>query len=252
MPLISLSDYLKKYGVEGKGIAPKPAAYKCVYCRDAGFVSGDYPLDHPLYGKLMPCPKCATRNGGFVDEYGLLPADRGLTWDDTIDLNQAVTSAKSAVVKMLERGWGWVYLYGGYGTAKTQILKTAIAEANRAGTHAVYSRMADLFDEIRLAYDAKDPQGALVKRLNWYGSVGVLALDEIEKVAETPFVTERRFQILDRRYEAAVSQKYGVTIIAGNVPPSELDGALASRVNDARFSVVNVDTVDFRRLADKF
>jgi len=74
---------------------------------------------------------------------------------------------------------------GGYGTAKTLILKTAVAEAPRADKEAVYTSMVDLLDELRAAYDENKASRALVERIHYYTALPLLALDEIDRVKET-------------------------------------------------------------------
>jgi hypothetical protein len=55
--------------------------------------------------------------------------------------------------------------------------------------------------------------------------------------------------LLDRRYESAVRQRSGVTLIAGNVPPDQLDGAIASRIRDERFTVIEIADEDIRLMS---
>lgn len=243
--MITLAEYLAKYPRKEGGYQPKPT---CQTCDGTGFIRGDYDLSHPMFGKIFPCPAC---NAAFVeqqDEYGLYPSERRLTWEDVIDLSDSISDAKRAVAATLDCGWGWVYLYGGYGTSKTQLLKTAVAEFLKT-KQAVYINALDMFDTIRAAYDKANPAAELKKKLEWYSAIPLLALDEFDKAGESPFVVERRFQILDRRYELATRQNYGITLIAGNNPPDSLPGAIRSRVLDARFAVVNAGTFDLRAIA---
>jgi DNA replication protein DnaC len=163
-----------------------------------------------------------------------------------MDREPSIANAKKTIQAALERGYGWVYLYGGYGTAKTTMLRVAVAESLRAGLDATYTRMVDMLDEIRAAYDHNKPQEEATRRIRRWMELPVLALDEIEKTQETGFIVERRFQILDHRYEAATRQRAGVTLIAGNVAPEKLGGALGSRIADGRFTVVHITAVDGR------
>jgi hypothetical protein len=32
--------------------------YLCQACKDMRFVTRDLPVDHPQFGKAIPCPKC--------------------------------------------------------------------------------------------------------------------------------------------------------------------------------------------------
>lgn len=240
----------KPPGVVGKPPAP---IYTCKTCNDLGFVRENFPLDHPLFGRLIPCPDCSQRAGSVADEYGLLPADRSLSWEEILPLDSSIDAAKVAIQQALAQGHGWVYLWGGYGVAKTAILKVAVAVSLRnQAAQAVYLRMSDLMDDIRSAYDAQKPQVEIQNKLRWFTGLPLLAIDEFEKVSETGFVEERRFQVLDARYEAATRQHYGITLIGANVPPEKLPGALASRINDERFTVVHITASDMRLTAKGF
>lgn len=252
----TISDALSQYA-QGK---PGAAEYKqkgpaCITCFDVGFIRGNFEPGHPMFGKVLPCPDCSMAAPVLSepDEYGLLPADRALVWQSVVSgLDSSIDRAVAAVKTMLARGYGWVYLWGGYGTAKTTILKIAVAEALRSGEFAVYLSMADMMDSIREAYDLKSPQAEAARKIRWFSTLPVLAIDELEKTKSTEFVDERRFQILNARYEAATRQAYGVTLLAANVPPGDLPGALASRVGDGRFAVVHITAKDMRPLGGEF
>ena len=230
---------------------PVEPVYDCAICHDTGFVrAGDYETHEPLFGKLVPC-SCKTGEKGpkqAADEYtNLFPRDLNLTWNEVKELNPLNTNisvAKGAVDQVLRRGYGWVYLYGGYGTAKTLILKTACAYAMRAGMFAAYARLQDIIDTVLAAYD--QGQAAAVSQVNRWSMVDFLAVDELEKVSESGETIKRRFQIFDRRYAASCDGRYGISIMAGNVSPDELEPALASRIMDGRNFVVELTGEDAR------
>lgn len=237
------------------GATPKPKVFTCETCKDSGYVqSGITDINHPLFGRLIPCPDCLQSKNGIMipDDYGLLPAERSLSFDNILDGDDEITEIKAAIRAVIYRGYGLIYLFGGYGTAKTLCLKVAVAEAIRAGRHAVYSPMSDIFDTIRAAYDSAKPQEEAIKRLRWYSTVDILAIDEIEKVSDSDFVRERRFQLIDRRYTMHTGQRYGITLVAGNVAPGKLEPAIASRLTDERFTVYEMRTPDARAISKSF
>lgn len=246
----TVKDYLKS--IEAPAGEYRPPVNNCQTCDDVGFVRYPYPKDHPMFGQIFPCPDCSQKIVTSPDKYGLLPADRVLTWDDVYSLHPSIDQAKEVVKAAIGQGYGWVYLWGGYGTAKTTILKAAVAEYLREGAQASYLRMADLMDEIRLAYDAGNPQVELQAKLKWFVGLPLLAVDEAEKIHETGFVEERRFQILDARYEAATRSQVGVTLLSANVAPDKLPPAIKSRVMDTRFAVVHISAKDMRQSGDLF
>ena len=71
----------------------------------------------------------------------------------------------------------------------------------------------------------------LVRRMEWWTSLDVLAIDELVKVGQTDWARERIFQLLDARYQRAVRQE-ALTIIAANHQNlDELSGYLRSRMH---------------------
>ena len=244
---------LARRGVDISSLPTTPPAtrYECNICNDIGMVrAGDFEVNHPMFGKMVPCAcRQAEGNPEVADAYtGLFPRDLTRTWDSLVEIDALDTNldeAKQAVQKVLSNGYGWVYLWGGYGTAKSAILKTACAYATRdAALYSGYARMQDIIDEILAAYDKG--QKAAVAQVGRWSHIHVLAVDELEKVSESRETVKRRFQIFDHRYSASLDGRYGITIMAGNVPPMDLDPALASRILDGRNHVVELKGKDVR------
>lgn len=215
----------------------------CEICGGSGLVRYDVPTDDYRFGKLDACPNLPTK--AIEGRYGLSIEEQDLLWSAIAHTDRSVTQAVNIVGQVLDRGYGWVYLWGGYGTAKTMILKTAIAEVLRHERHGVYVRMVDLLDDLRKAYDAEDSMTELVARVNYWTGIPYLAIDEIDRIKQTDWARERVFQIMDRRYSwAEVSRS--ATLIASNASPNELDPYLESRVRDGRFAVVQMTGPDYR------
>jgi DNA replication protein DnaC len=217
----------------------------CPLCGGLGYLRESRAIGDPQYGKLELCPN--------VDRLGLPGAARygvthdelaSLSWDSVTDQGQALAAAE-VVRATLERGYGWVFLWGGYGLAKTLILKVAVTQWLKAGGEAAYTRMASVIDNLRAAFDADDPSEESERRLAWWTSVPVLAVDEFDRVRSTEYADERRFLLMDRRYEAAGREKT-VTLMASNTDPRQLPGYLADRVLDGRFKVVQLTGQSFR------
>lgn len=229
---------------------PSPA---CDYCGDAKFVRmGDYDFGDPRFGKMQPCPKCNARKQAHPDRLGMLPRDYDLTWGDLVNLpGSNAAAALLQVRKVVERGYGGVYLWGGYGMAKTAILKIATAEWIRKGLYGTYLLFSDLIDEIRAGFDKETSQSAY-ERLQSWGGMPFLALDELDKARATEFVQETQFRLLDKRYERVTRAEETVTLIASNEAPDTLPPALRSRLSDPRFAVVvELKGRDVRPIADK-
>jgi DNA replication protein DnaC len=216
----------------------------CPTCNGLGYVRSDAPVGHPNFGKIGPCPESNPfqRYKGLL---GLDQADMTLTWANVIE-RENVRIAVAAVKQVIDRGYGWVYLHGDYGLAKTLILKIAVAEFCRATRQpASYTRMAEIIDHLRGAFDAKSPSEESAARLDMWSELPFLAIDEFDRVRSTEYATERRFVLMDRRYEQAARQK-SITLMASNCTPDDLEGYLADRIYDGRFAVIHLKGVSAR------
>ena len=79
----------------------------------------------PLW-KAVPLPNILLERLHHEGYYGLSwDEQRRLDWAGVIAIDRA-GEALEAVRETMVRGWGWVYLWGQYGTAKSGLLKTAI------------------------------------------------------------------------------------------------------------------------------
>lgn len=213
-------------------------------------------------GKTIRCPNISGWTLFSGDRYGLTDAERGLSWDKVYRMKE-VETALAAVRQVMERGAGWVYLWGPPGLAKTLILKIAVARSLEACQEAAYTRMAQILDDMRMAYDASSPSSESKGRLDWWAGLPLLAIDEFDRLRATEFAAERRFLLMDRRYESALrcgaeksqlSTRYlqsyqaamsfgrrgAITLMAGNEDPALLDSYLYDRISDGRFHVVHL------------
>lgn len=219
---------------------------ECEICHGSGYVRNDLPVDHPLFGQIELCPNVDRWNLPYSKRYGVLrsEADR-LRWSILLP-DESVANAAKAIQKVTKRGYGWVYVYGGPGLAKTLLLKIAVSEWLRSGKEACYTRVADIMDHLRAAYDQESASIIMEERLNWWAEVPLLAIDEFHRMRSTEFAEERRFMLLDRRYEDASWKKKGITIMASIGAPSELPADLADRVYDGRFEIVRIEGESLR------
>ncbi len=216
----------------------------CPECGGVGYIRYDVPVGHPKFGKLERCPKARmliTKQSLQADEIdsrvGLTPDElRNLSWDLVKrGVNQA-DQACEVTSRAHMSGHGMVFLYGGYGQGKSLVLKIAVATALNEGKRAAYANLAGVLDDIRTAYDERENKMTeLVRRMEWWASLDVLAIDELDKVGQTEWARERIFQLLDARYQRAVRQE-ALTVIAANYQSTdELSGYLKSRIEDNRF-----------------
>lgn len=208
----------------------------CPLCNGTGYIRLDVPLFDPKFGKLEPCPNISVwALVGSVS--GLTAGEIGLTWDNLLITGAAIKQAKDTANQIIDRGYGWLTLWGEYGSAKTHILKTITALVLQSRKQAIYVRMSDLLDDLRAAFDTDSPSQEAIRRLDFYSEVYCLAIDEFDRINKTPWAGERTFSLSDKRYELGIRRK-GITILAMNPDPAQLDGYLADRIFDGRFSVI--------------
>ncbi|MEW6287772.1 MAG: hypothetical protein AB1509_16265 [Chloroflexota bacterium] len=219
----------------------------CSVCGGVGYVRYDVPVGHPKFGKVEMCPHArrlaferSLDDGSLDPRIGLRPDEvQSLHWGLIQDGISDGQKARSAAQSAHQTGHGVCFLYGKSGQAKTLALKIAVATALRDGKTAAYANMLSVLDDIRLAFDAREnKQTELVRRMEWWQSLDVLAIDELDKVNSTDWALERMFQLIDARYQRAVRQE-ALTFIAANYGSSlnELSDYLRSRIEDNRFAV---------------
>jgi DNA replication protein DnaC len=216
----------------------------CPVCAGSGYYRTDLPIGHPEFGRLKFCPRLDLWSLPGAARFGISPQEaQQLTWDRVL-ATANITSTVEVIRQTLQRGYGWVYLYGGFGVGKSLLLKIAIAQSINAGVEAAYVRMAEILDHLRESYN--DQTGlSESSRLDWWASLPVLSIDEFDRLRETTYGEERRFVLMDRRYEAAVNRQ-SVTLIASNNDPVHLPAYLCDRVSDGRFSVVHLQGSSLR------
>ncbi|MFC1879381.1 ATP-binding protein [Chloroflexota bacterium] len=244
-----MADAMRRRGHQHPPLGPaaKPGGDEpvCPKCLGHGVLRRDLPVGDPEFGILVDCSCQLHKHSKKIGKSGLYGREENtLRWEDLLHVN-CVDKALPQIQAAIRRGHGWIYLWGTYGTAKTLLLKTAVAEWSRDKRPGRYCRMVDLLDDLRRAYDQDNSNQALVERVAAYTNLPLLALDEIDRHKATDWAQERVFQLLDRRY-ASAELDFNLTLIASNKPPEELDGYLASRVNDGRFIVIHLDGVDIR------
>jgi DNA replication protein DnaC len=219
-------------------------AQDCPECGGVGYIRYDVPVGHPKFGKVERCPNAWARTSKKSLQVGEIDPRIGLTSDEVRDLTwglvkKGVNQADQAceiTKRAYTSGHGMVFMYGGYGQGKSLVLKIAVAAALNEGKRAAYANLAGVLDDIRIAYDERENKMTeLVRRMEWWASLDVLAIDELDKVGQTEWARERIFQLLDARYQRAVRQE-ALTVIAANYQSTdELSGYLKSRIEDNRF-----------------
>jgi len=227
----------------------------CPHCGGTGFVRWDVPVGHEKFGKVEPCERYRASRVRDIDplEFGLERDELDLDWSDVKkrigNVQLEGIKAVEAVKPAFERGHGMIALLGKVGNAKTLTGKILIAKSILAGKRAAYANLNRILNTIRLAFDEKENMTReLLRRLDYWMSLDVIFIDELDKVNETEWARSVMFELLDRRYVRAVREE-ALTVIASNKKDDELDAYLVSRLKDHRLGpVLILDGEDARAL----
>jgi len=139
--------------------------------------------------------------------------------------------------EMIDKHAGWLYIWGGPGNAKSEVLIAIVNEVNEAGRGpAMYVTYSHLVNWVREA-NKPDAVESYIQRFDRLKALRLLAVDEMDKARDTEFSQEFRFEFLDERYRQAILGTSAM-VFAGNTNPALLPSPLYDRVSDGRFTIV--------------
>lgn len=225
----------------------------CPRCGGTGFVVLDVPMNHPDFGKAVPCTcrqqERMERRVRALQERSSLAALQRLTFETFIPepshlapaIAYNVHRAYDTCVYYAQEPEGWLVITGTYGCGKTH-LAAAIANARVAmGEPAIFMVIPDLLDHLRSAYNPQSEMryDDLFEQLR---NTPLLILDDLGTQSSTPWAQEKLFQLLNHRYSARLP-----TVITTNQRIDELEPRLRSRLHDPNLvSVFAILAPDFR------
>ena len=170
----------------------------------------------------------------------LSPREQGFTLDNWLGNDKR---ALAIAQRALAQRWGMFTFWGSYGVGKTGLLAGVVNEARNKGLAALYKVTPVMLDELRAAYESK----TFDRVFDELCSIGILALDEIDKYKATEWAREKMFLLIDRRYSFADQL---LTLFATNARPNPAEDAIWSRLTDAaRGEVVEIKGRDLRPYA---
>lgn len=189
------------------------------------------------------CPVCdpemeSDRVNHLLSLSGLQPEEYGWTLEylaDAAGKARAVATARQLIVAA-PQPQGWVSLYGPYGVGKSGLMKATVAAFCRSGVPALYRRADDILSEAKAIFSedqaAQDASERAIKAR--YGRYPFLAIDEVDRIADTAWSRAFIFAILDERYNVRKKQ---ATMIATNMLLGQLAlhfGYLEDRMKDGQ------------------
>jgi len=223
----------------------------CKLCGGLGYIRyGGMDVGSENFGKMRECPNRRLR---FWDmNLGISKAEaRKLDWN-IYKQTPAIGLMREAYDFVLERGHGWLYIHGKPGNGKTIMAKSAAIYSRQVlGYQTKYSKISDTVNWLRSSYDEDGGQRLYVDRLKKLRKVKALFLDEVGRDRQTDFSIQSISDIMDSRYEDAISEKT-ITVWVSNYKPSEIFEAYqVDRITDKRFEVIHIKDASYRLVANE-
>jgi DNA replication protein DnaC len=218
----------------GDGPAEPEPEPGCPICKDHGFVRRDVALDHPDFGRAIPC---SCRAGEMRDRLRrrsnlghltgkVFESFRPHGRDERVaGLSDAFQICRTWAEAPNE-DWSWLVLTGPSGCGKTHL---AAAIANRQielGNEVFFTVVPDLLDHLRATF-GPGSDVTYDELFEAVRNVPLLVLDDLGTQSETSWAREKMFQVLNHRFNAELP-----TVITTNHTLAELDERLRTRLND--------------------
>lgn len=214
----------------------------CPTCRtpiDAGWLRRELSVSHSDFGKLEKCldsfhSEAIQKRLQKVSQMGEQDIKRKLSDIIINDKNrEMILEAKRIIVQE----YGWLFIYGGPGNAKSEVLKAIVNAFNQDSKGpAMYTCLGSILDYMRLSMSNANNL-KYFEEFERLKSIRVLAIDEMDKPNQSNWMQDFRFHFLDARYISATNRET-VTIFAGQANPESYGDVLFDRFGDGRFKVV--------------
>ncbi len=214
------------------------ASAACPICQGGSFVRRDLPLEHPDFGRAMPC-RCVELESreartSRLQRYSNLGPLTRLTFDNLNRMGlttspkyrtafqQCVTDAEEFV----RDPEGWLLMVGLSGCGKTHIAAAIGNGCLQRGIPALFVIVPDLLDHLRATYQP-DTDITYDQLFEQVRNAPVLILDDLGTESGTAWAQEKLFQIINYRYNSRLP-----TVITTNVPLRRMDDRLRARLTD--------------------
>ena len=217
----------------------------CPKCGGIGYIGYDVPVHDENIGKIRECPNRRLKHWDTSLGIGLDEAQL-LDWRQFMQ-TPAVSLMREAFDYVLERGFGWVYVYGNPGNGKTITAKAcAIFSRQVKGYHTRYSKVSEMVNWLRESYDYDNGQLVYRTRLKERRKIKCLVMDEVGRDRQTDFSKTSLSDIMDSRYEDAISEKT-ITVWVSNFKPEDIfEPYQFDRRRDSRFRVLEIKDTSMR------
>lgn len=221
---------------------------KCPICKDAGYLRGDFPVGHPMFGDITQCTCRQTEIEQRTAERLLrlsnldkFASHRFEDFDPSIDGLHGAYDAALEFASM--PGQRWLLLTGPCGVGKTHLaVAVAIDYLERHNLSVYFAAVPDLLDDLRETFDPSSG-AAYDERFEEIRNAQLLVLDDLGTENATPWAREKLYQLINHRYVEQLP-----TIVTSNIDLRKVDDRIMSRVMDHRLTLhIEIDADDYRR-----
>lgn len=234
-----------------------PGDPNCPICGGIGWLRQDLPIDHPDFGKIVPCSCRAeevTQSArSKLYRMSSLDALKDLRFDNfekrgRLGLGQlqadSLENAYNQAKTFAENREGWLLMMGRYGCGKTHLAAAIANAAIESNVATLFLTVPDLLDWLRFAYAGSEL--SFEDRFEEIREIPLLILDDFGTQNATPWAQEKIFQIINHRYVNQLA-----TVVTSNMLIDDFDGRIRSRIQDPNLvTVVKILAPDFRNPTD--
>lgn len=224
----------------------KPPVYKCVHCKDTGYVDL-YPqnLRKPAEGKIstvMCCPYCRADMlrdiSGIIAEYRELDI-AGFPWGtykkDISKLKLTVESFVYNFRQWQDAGVG-LYIYSGEkGSGKTMAANAICGSiCTKYNMAARFIKFEDFFEDVKKSWNEKNSDRVLRADVRKYYDTDLLVIDDLGVTKITDKGKDVLHDLVNERYKAGKLCIITSNFVIGELP---VHAATADRINDMCLSL---------------
>lgn len=210
----------------------------CPLCHGIGYISQDLPVGDPKFGRMTVCP-CRQKEIETAGKNALMAESnlngyQQMTFENfniegrgqlRADQRFCLKLARDHALKFSREHSGWLFLTGNYGTGKTHLAAAIANSALQEGISNIFQPVPDLLDWLRASYGSTSE--SYESRFEQIRNTPLLILDDLGTQSSTPWAEEKLYQIMNYRYVHQLP-----TVITSNVSMHDLDGRIASRLED--------------------
>jgi DNA replication protein DnaC len=234
-----------------------PGDPNCPICGGIGWLRQDLPIDHPDFGKIIPCSCRAeevTQSArSRLYRMSSLDALKDLRFDNfekrgRVGLGQlqadSLENAYNQAKTFAENREGWLLMMGRYGCGKTHLAAAIANAAIESNVATLFLTVPDLLDWLRYAYAGSDM--SFEDRFEEIREIPLLILDDFGTQNATAWAQEKIFQIINHRYINQLP-----TVVTSNMLIDDFEGRVRSRIQDPNLvTVVKILAPDYRNPTD--